>query len=434
VPAVEREILREISRLLFPWGALIVVLAAAAMLYGSDRDSASLTFSAIILTLAGIAHLFGRTDVTVGAVLGGLALAAFAVGTLLAGRFDTAASEYASLAGAGAVWMIARSGALKTERAALLWQGTLLAGGLIAGYHFFDFVLSPTTLYGELLPYGSTRLGGPFLSANTAATFYGVTALMALAQLVRELSPLGAVIARTGALAAVERAWVTMIVFAVSATCLLLSGSRAGVALFAFSALTFLVWELWVSRKDSLARSWMRGIGAVVISLMVGAILIALSGDMVLSRVSGLGPSSEVRYALMSAYWAAIPLAPWFGHGLGGFYSANLLIADALNARHLLHVGAAHNVYLQWLLQGGIVGTGLMAAVLIAQLRSILSGLSARRRQRSYLRAVICIAIFVFLHGWVDYALEIPGFMWWFAWVLGLGCGIAAAGSGRSKA
>jgi O-antigen ligase len=433
VPTDERKILRETSRLLFPWGALIVVLAAAAMLYGSDRDSASLTVSAIILTLAGIAHLFGRTDVTVGAVLGGLSLAAFAVGTLLAGRFDTAASEYASLAAAGVVWMIARSGALKKERGALLWQGTLLAGGLIAGYNFFDFTLSPATLYGEMRPYHITRLAGPFLSANTAGTFYGVIALMALAELWRKIrsgrSPAGA----GSVMGIVERSAFAGIVFALAVTCLILSASRGAIVFAACSALVFIAWELWVSRMASLAGAWRYGLSAVVILVTVGLVFYGISGDVADARFESLDRDADTRLGLFSAYWSALPLAPWFGHGLGGFAYANLLAADALNARLLMSQGAAHNVYLQWLLQGGIAGSTLMAIVLIAQLRSILAGLSVRRQQRSYLRAVICIALFVFLHGWVDYALEIPGFMWWFAWVLGLGCGLAAAGSARAK-
>lgn len=95
----------------------------------------------------------------------------------------------------------------------------------------------------------------------------------------------------------------------------------------------------------------------------------------------------------------------------------------------IMHQGAAHNIVQQWLLQAGLAGTLIAALVLAGLLRVVVTGLWRRQQQTLYLKAVLVIAAMVFAHGMVDYALEIPAFMWLFAWVLGMGAGIASGGS-----
>lgn len=106
----------------------------------------------------------------------------------------------------------------------------------------------------------------------------------------------------------------------------------------------------------------------------------------------------------------------------------NALVADASNARLIMGQGSAHNVVLQWALQGGTLGLVFIALVSAGWTRIIFAGLSRRSSQTSFLRAVLIAGAFVTAHGMVDYALEIPGFLWTFAWVAGLGAGVASGG------
>jgi len=415
-------------RVIFPWVIVVLVIAGAALFYGSDSAAASLIMSAVVFVVIGLAIALNAIEVTNGAIIAIVVLFGFAIASWVSGYFDSAAPEYATLGAAGAVWLAGRSGGLKAERAETLWRVTLVIGSVIAAYHFFDFILSPDTLYGSPRAYHVSRLSGPFLSANTAATFYGLLSMMALGEFARALkSSTGA----SSALIFIERGAFSSIVLALSVTCLILTASRAGIAFFAASACLFAGWELWSVRSSGGRWGWQSTLGPVLGLLAAGVFFFELSGDQVVERFTYLDQNLDGRNALIEAYWSGISVAPWFGHGLGGFTYANLLIADATNARLLLGQGAAHNVYLQWLLQGGIVGFVAISGVIGAILWSLREGLERRKRQRSYLKSTICIAVFVGLHGWVDYALDVTGMMWWVAWVLGLGCGIAAGGSGR---
>ena len=91
--------------------------------------------------------------------------------------------------------------------------------------------------------------------------------------------------------------------------------------------------------------------------------------------------------------------------------------------------GSAHNIALQWLLQGGVVGLALVLVMSLGWLRIMRQGLIRRGRQTGYIRAVVIVALFVVAHGMFDYALEIPAFLFLFAWVCGIGAGVATGGS-----
>lgn len=417
---------RQYLRLSFPAGLCLALLAAASVFYGADIPAAKAIFSTAVIAIAGIAALAMRTFAIPAGVWAALALlGAFAVHHVVEGRMDTAAPEFAALAGAGAIWLIARNSAAQPDAGGALWRASIATGTAIAVWAFFDFTLGPRT--GD-----AARLSAGFLSPNTAATFFGIVALMGLAELMKQVrraaGGAGALARHAPGLA------LSLCGFLIPATCLVLTASRGGILFAAFSALALAGWQvLAMTRHGGVARR-SAGLGlAVAAALAVLAGLVwTMSGELAAARYER-GLVDELRLQLFEAYWQAVPLAPVSGHGLGSFRFTNDMITTSQQIRSLGATSAAHNVFLQWLLQAGWTGALAMWAVVALLIWQSARGLGIRRRSRGYLRAVLGISAFVVLHGQTDFALEVPGVMWWWAWVLGLGAGLAMAGQGARR-
>jgi len=157
--------------------------------------------------------------------------------------------------------------------------------------------------------------------------------------------------------------------------------------------------------------------------------LVAIAGELLLvRRAADLGTDAMSRFSLYEIYWEAWQDQPLFGHGLGSFDRVNDQIATLENAHMVTLLGEAHNFVLQWLIQQGLLGLGLLMAIMIAiHIPLIRYVFSSGARSRTYLRAALCVTALVFLHGMVDYAVEVPGVMWTYAWLIGLAHGRASA-------
>lgn len=414
------------------WASPLVVPLASVPLYGGDTPAATLTLSGIAFVLAALAVIFSpRRPMQLPLV------AAFFYVTLIAfaryqGWLSSGAHEYAALGACGAICLVGYLAGHNGRLVERLWQWTFWAGGVLAIATFLDFALDPELSFGRPRPYHSERLAAPFLSANTAATFYGIIAVMSAAELSRILSAPAAHPLRT-----VERIVVgglfptTFLLFALSN--IILSASRAGLVVTSTALLLLVLWEV-LSRllrgRLSLSLAKVGSFGGVFI-LVAGALFLA-SGDMLQDRLASAG-EDDTRIVLLQAYSSAVEMEPVFGHGLGSFAWINDLIVTPKNADLLQTQGAAHNLYLQWLLQAGIVGTALLAIILLPILLSIFLGLARRKRRTTYLRATLCIVLLVGAHGMVDYALEIPMVAWWLAWIIGLAAGLSVKGGSRES-
>lgn len=427
------DILRSALALIFPAGIYLLTLCAAAIFFGADIPAAKAFFSAALVALAALASMLLRQySPTLGVWAGALLLALFATLHIHLGRIDTAAPELAALAAAGCVWLIARASAKRNGAGPWLWRLTLGAGTLIAVWAFIDFTISPRTVFGVERAYAFSRLGGGFLSPNTAATFFGMISLMGLAELYTQLR--NAIARRYPLARSAPGISLALIATLVPATCLVLTASRGGITFTALAALLFVAWQSYaLTRKGDAGR---RSLGLAIAGaggfIVIAGLVWTLSGELASRRLDRLFEDAT-RVEMFQTYWDAVRLNPIWGHGLGSFAFTNDLVATSLNADRLIRTNAAHNVYLEWLLQAGWVGSLAMWAVTISLLWTVFRGLKVRRRQRLHLRAVIAISLLVLLHGLTDYALEIPGVMWWWVWVLGLGAGVAAGGSNRRK-
>lgn len=410
----------------FLWGLPLFVLALAATTYGGDSPQASLALSTVLLILGSLAVLVGPRRISPIALLG---IAGFA-GLLALARWNgwlaTGAHEYAVLAACGALIFIAFSGASTPERARRLWQAALILGGALSIAAFIDFTLSPELNFGRERPYALGRLSAPFLSANTAATFYGVIALMALAEIARTVRRAQTADLRDWIDTLARGLSIPMIILMFALSNVVLTASRGGLAALIIALLVLVLWEGVTRRGRRFGmRSWVLGLAATLIG---GLGIYLLSGDALFSRLGGLG-EDESRLILIESYWRAVQLDPLFGHGLGGFQAVNAQAGNIETNDFLLDQGAAHNLYLQWLLQTGLVGTLAAGALILVGIVQLLQGVGERRRNLSRMRAVITILLFVALHGLVDYAMEIPLFTWFIAWLFGLGLAMARPGS-----
>ena len=411
-----------------PFIALIFMIGAAALAIGADTPAAALFFAAVLCGLAAVVFVAYRGGI------GGLALSGLVGGTalvipaLLNGWLSTGAGEYATLIAAVGVFGVAQIAGRDGRRVEILWQTTILIGALIAAAAFVDFIIDPRSFWGLMdRPYGGDRFSTPFLSANTAATFYGLIAILSAADLIRVIrrfEPGG-----RSAFEALSKSGVIPIAgLLLSLTCVFLTASRGGATFLAGALLVLAVWELFRGVSGERKIDWRAasaGLGAVGLI----ALVFVVSGDLYADRIAERGGQDSARAIIFAAYWEAVPLAPVFGHGLGGFFFVSAFIAEADNARTIMYQGAAHNVAFQWLLQGGVAGLGLVVATSAAWLLLMRRGLQRRNRQTGYIRASVIAALFVAAHGMVDYALEIPGFLFAFAWVCGLGAGVATGGT-----
>lgn len=423
------------------WPALpvVVLIMLAALSMGADQPVAALFFSVLVSLYAALTlSMPGAHLSPLGALwlFGGAALFLIALNK---GWASAGAAEYATLISGAGVFLVARSAALRPERADRALSAIMATGAVLGLAGFVDFFLDPKTLFGFERPYHTQRLSVPFLSANTAATFYGIIGLIGLAGLLRTLKRGGQFETQ------IQRLALPVATLLICATCLVMSASRAGISLFMLSALLLTGWNQAAdllahdkrpnrtiphAKRGALWRT-LAGPGAL---LLLAIIVLAVSGGLYTARLeqAGLFMGEDTRITLFARYYEGIWIYPILGSGLGGFEFINDTLPLADDANVLMGQNAAHNLAFQWLLQTGLTGALSAFALIGALLLRIRKGLSRRRSQRLILRTVLIIALFVFLHGMVDYALEIPAVYWLFALILGLGAGVSEGGSSRS--
>ncbi|MEM9233816.1 MAG: O-antigen ligase family protein [Pseudomonadota bacterium] len=405
-------------------GALLVATA----LFGADRPAAALILSGMLLAV-GAAGVWCRSRPRLGAstwagLWGG---AVVLLGQSLGPQPREAVPDLAVLIAAGAVYMTFAGMASSARYADSVIRGMGVVLIVTGGAAFLDFVTSPETVYGQAKAYHETRLTAAFLSANTAATLFGIATIFGLSGVLRVMGPGGRAdmsslfdrIGRAGTL--------PLLVLIFSLTCLVLTGSRGGLAATFVASASLVMW----TRRGAGAGGniW---IPAVVLA-GIAALLVAASGSVLGDRLSSGATEGNGRALIWAVSMEAWKEAPLFGHGFGRFEAAIAQHITADTAAVLSQQGAAHNLALQWLVQAGIVGTAGGMVMLGAALWPLRVGLKRRRRQRIVMKAKGAIALLVMLHGMVDYALEIPALVWWFSACLGLGAGVATADKTPSR-
>lgn len=146
--------------------------------------------------------------------------------------------------------------------------------------------------------------------------------------------------------------------FICAVSLVLLAGSRGGLLLLGVGTFTILGFRS--SRHRSL-RIWLVGL-----MVLFGALIVLASSsvdDQSLS-VSGYELNSSSRFAIWSFGLNALSEVPVFGFGLDGFWTP--LRIDVFLQEHGWALPNLHNGYLSIVVEGGIVGLGLLLLALIS--------------------------------------------------------------------
>jgi O-antigen ligase len=334
--------------------------------------------------------------------------------------------EIIKLAALAAAFLVGLVISADDDRAKGLLRAILTVGLGFTAWAFIDHVINPATLYGGLRPFGADRLSAAFGSGNTAATLFGALTLLGLVDLVRSyesVRPTGRFHARHIQRMA-PKLTRPLLMLGLAATCLILTQSRAGMAATGGAGIA-LIGALTLSRSRPTAVS----VPAIATILVVGGLLVgsvALNATALERRFLFFSADSLTRTQIFAAHWAAFQAAPWSGYGLGAFGHVNTMIMNDANLSALDAIGAAHDVYIQWLEEAGVLGAAPMLALIAIIAFQLVMGVVRRRRMRSWLLGIVAVTGLFALHGASDYALQTPSMALFFSLLLGAGVGIAS--------
>ena len=436
--------------------ALIVLLFAEQLLFGGDRLDLSLLVAilqlglllALIgaarggepprLPLAGPAILFGAvfamglfSVLPVGPPLAHplwTYIQKLSPGTPATVSMDPAATrmQLVKLAGLGALFLVGASLGGRREGAEKAGRYLAIAGTAYCLWAGVSFIVAPHAA--AAVQGFPARLTAALPSPNVAATLFAGLTIWALAGLMRPILRIRPPGQRITA-AEINPLWPEALLGALALPCLFLTASRGG--LLALAAAVFFIIGLtaWLrSARNSLTG----GVVAVVcLAPVAGAILFLFGGEQTAARLRDTDLLSLDRLKMFAAYWPTIKASPWLGYGLGAFRSFNAASMTFDNAADLAGLGAAHNVYIQWLLQQGAPGAFAMIGCIAIILVRTIRGALRRSSQRAMVLSCLGVAAVFAIHGLVDFALETPSMAAFFSAVLGLGFGLAERPAGQ---
>ena len=339
--------------------------------------------------------------------------------------------EVIKLLALAAVFMVGLLFGSDDIRAKSLIRWLLRLGLAYSLWAFYHQESDPRWLFGAPQAADVRRLSASLVSPNTASVLFGALALLDITDLDRKLHRHGFGHRLTSR--ELERIIIDIarpiIGLATAAACLILTLSRAGISTTMAMVVVLVV-------GAGAARFRRRGVSAPVLATLallitVVAISFALNLESLQDRLKFLGDDAVIRRAAFAAHWAAFKSEPLFGYGLGSFFRVNAMIMNGANFGVLRDLGAAHNVYLQWIEQAGVVGSALMFLCIGLIALRVMRGAWRRRRMRAWMVGILAVLALFLGQGLGDFALEVPAMAAFLSLLLGLGCGVAALPSTR---
>ncbi len=401
-------------------------LAFACIFRGAENPGSSALFSLFILLIVVVTAVFLRRRQVTWECL--LLIALLVVGGALGwtGNWYQARYEYAELWAAVALFGLGQMLGARRRTFELARAALIIAGGLYAGVFLVGALL--TKFSDPNLFWNDGRLAATFVSPNVLATLLNIILFLSASRIMPIAGDLAG--RRVQFIHVVHEIVRRRFVSTLTATCvygaLLMTASRAGIA---FGTGGLVIYTICVLSRDKSSDdpkfSWRVPLSIGLLSVLCLYLALDQQGGMFLVERSGqIAQDTQGRLQLFSHYWGLWQEQWLLGHGLGGFNSANDEIVTRENAPLLISIGAAHNVVLQWLIQGGVVG---LVMILVGwgaiHYRILKDVLSAPRGAWTFSFGVLLLSGVVVLHGMVDYGLEIPGVMWNYVFILGLANG-----------
>jgi O-antigen ligase len=301
---------------------------------------------------------------------------------------------------------------MNDEAARRFMDVLIYMGGLWAALSIFMFILDPDGVYGYQ-KIAAGRLTGALSSANSAGTLFGALSVISFARL---LSRFWHSRSRS-LLEKIDMAH--LMVFLASMAALFMSLSRMGI-------LATLICLILVSVILSWKRLPLRSllIGSVASGLVL-IVLFSVPLQSVLTRFEDIGTDAAVREVIFKAHYEIAVKQFWFGFGLGSFNPINETLVSAANYPDLSILGAAHNVYLQWFEETGIVGLLALGLLNLSILIPIIRSALDRKMVRDRLWAILAAYCVFLIHGTTDYAFQEPALTVFLAVWMGLGLAMA---------
>jgi len=312
--------------------------------------------------------------------------------------------EMVKLAGLACAFAIGCLQGARTSRARRSIEIVMALGGVYA-------VISLVWLVTGWQVRAGPRLSGGFMSANSAATVFGMLSLIAISVTLRrwrKATPL------SRQALAIELAPSALCVL-LALICLTLTASRMGLASTVAAMAVFLAWDSVARRQSRLAMP-----NHLLALMIAGGVILATIGGLLWSRVADLEPDAANRGEIFAAHWQAFLQSPLFGYGLGAFTDINNHIMTPDNYGALWSIRAAHNVYIQWLEEAGVLGAAPMFILIALAIAVSVRRAGALQTSRTLARGLVATSIVVLLHGLTDYALQVPSISAFWAFLLGL--------------
>ena len=409
----------------------VVVVAFVSLLIGEGGDSlfGALAIAAVwaVLAAAALSQTWARTALDRGAVLvvPGCLLALTALVALwslspfIPGgphpawtyvRGATAAAtlnksltlvRVVALGGLSCAGLVGFVLGRRDSRARVTLQAILALGAAWA-------VISLGLYGGNLLDH--PRLTGGLSSANVAATILAALATVAVSGALSEHR-------RDSRRSLALVYWAAAGLFGL---CLLLSASRGGAIAAVCGMITLFALEALAGRVNR---------RAMLIAAAGGLCLGLADGAALYLRATDASVATGDRIELFGEYWRAFLASPLFGYGLGAFEEVNRLLLTPQSYPVFWDVRAAHNVYLQWLLEAGMIGALPMFLAIALLIGSTWRGLQRRTRSRTLIHGLLAADVVFLVHGWSDFSLQVPAVATLWAIMLGLQLGLAHGAS-----
>lgn len=170
------------------------------------------------------------------------------------------------------------------------------------------------------------------------------------------------------------------------------------------------------------SRTWrLYSLGAIGLTVLL--MFVFFPPNQLIARFADLSSSGQVtantRLSLWKETFPLISEFPLFGTGLGGYESPFLKYQTAVAG---FRVEFAHNDYLQYLAELGVVGFALLALLLTGIVVQIFRGILKLGDEERRLLVIACAGAFlaIGLHSLVDFNMYIPGNAMTLAWIGGI--------------
>lgn len=258
------------------------------------------------------------------------------------------------------------------------------------------------------------RLEATFLNPNTAGALFGAVLCLNAGLAMRAVRQVRAGLGRLGLL-------VPLAGCAIAGSALVITYSRG-----ALTATVIALIAMVLAR--AFARRWsVRRLAMVVGGFVVAAIILFTVSGVLSARFSTVGSDALLRRFIFDSHWKAFTEAPLLGYGLGGFDTVNRMRLTAANYASLWNIRSAENVYLQWLVEGGLLtAIPMFATIGFVCYRASVQTLR-RRAMLGPLHALLAVDLVFLLHGIVDFALQTYSIALFWSFLLGLQLALSGA-------